>query len=203
MLALQVKILSFLVPKIIRYQGCILARNSPRRQSNRSRSRSWTQKGIVFETPRNMPSQKECLWINRCPLLMVLCSCIRTGPAGIRSVSLRSLLLCAAVQVTGWTIQPVRRYYWYPCRWWNWWRERSVLKTKIRELEKTFPFGSHKVSAFTFAGIEINQHHDHSITLNQSAHVRKINPIAIESNRKNTTRTSSDRIRNDLPYEAS
>jgi hypothetical protein len=59
-----------------------------------------------------------------------------------------------------------------------------VFEAAIQQLEKTFPFGSHKVSAFTFTGIELNQHHDHSITMNQSAYVRKINPIAIEANRK-------------------
>ena len=59
-----------------------------------------------------------------------------------------------------------------------------VFEEAIKQLEKTFPFGSHKVSAFTFTGIELNQHHDFSITMNQSAYVRKINPITIESNRK-------------------
>ena len=73
----------------------------------------------------------------------------------------------------------------------------AVFEDKIKQLEKTFPFGSHKVSAFTFTGIEINQHHDHSITLNQSAYVRKINPIAIESNRKSQPElpvTESERL---------
>ena len=59
-----------------------------------------------------------------------------------------------------------------------------VFEEAIKQLEKTFPFGSHKVSAFTFTGIELNQHHDFSITMNQSAYVRKINPITIETNRK-------------------
>ena len=59
-----------------------------------------------------------------------------------------------------------------------------VFEEAIKQLEKTFPFGSHKVSAFTFTGVELNQHHDFSITMNQSAYVRKINPIAIETNRK-------------------
>ena len=60
----------------------------------------------------------------------------------------------------------------------------AVFEEKIRQLERKFPFGSHKISAFTFTGIEITQHHDYSITLNQSAYVRKIKPICIESNRK-------------------
>jgi hypothetical protein len=60
----------------------------------------------------------------------------------------------------------------------------QVYEEKIKLLEKKFPFGSHKVSAFTFTGIEINQQGDHSITLNQSAYVRKIPSITIECNRK-------------------
>ena len=60
----------------------------------------------------------------------------------------------------------------------------TVYEEKIKLLEKKFPFGSHKVSAFTFTGIEINQQGDHSITLNQSAYVRKIPSINIECNRK-------------------
>ena len=60
-----------------------------------------------------------------------------------------------------------------------------IFEEKIRLLEKKFPFGSHKISSFTFTGIEINQHGDHSIiTLNQSAYVRKIPSISIECNRK-------------------
>ena len=60
----------------------------------------------------------------------------------------------------------------------------EVFEAKIRELEKTFAFGSHKISAFTFTGIEVTQHGDYSITLSQSSYVRKINPISIECNRK-------------------
>ena len=60
----------------------------------------------------------------------------------------------------------------------------QVYEEKIKLLEKKFPFGSHKVSAFIFTGIEINQQGDHSITLNQSAYVRKIPSITIECNRK-------------------
>ena len=60
----------------------------------------------------------------------------------------------------------------------------ELFESKIKQLEAKFPFGSHKVSAFTFTGIEVNQNHDHSITLNQSSYVKKINSITIESNRK-------------------
>ena len=56
--------------------------------------------------------------------------------------------------------------------------------SKISQLEKKFPFGSRKMSSFTFTGIEINQRADCSIVLSQSAYVRKIPPITIESNRK-------------------
>jgi hypothetical protein len=55
---------------------------------------------------------------------------------------------------------------------------------KIAMLEKKFPFGSKKMSNFTFTGIEINQRADSSIVLSQSAYVRKIAPIAIDPNRK-------------------
>jgi hypothetical protein len=60
----------------------------------------------------------------------------------------------------------------------------SVSEEKVKLLEHKFPFGSHKVSAFTFTGIEVTQHSGHSISLNQSAYVRKINSISIEPNRK-------------------
>eukprot|EP00435_Cladocopium_sp_Y103_P028662 s3013_g7.t1 len=60
----------------------------------------------------------------------------------------------------------------------------KYFEEKIHQLEKKFAFGSHKVSAFTFTGIEVTQHGDHSITLNQSAYVRKIPSIQIDPNRK-------------------
>ena len=64
-----------------------------------------------------------------------------------------------------------------------------IFEEAIRQLEKTFPFGSHKVSSFTFTGIELNQQQDHSITMNQSAYVRKIPSIAIDPNRKSQPET--------------
>ena len=60
----------------------------------------------------------------------------------------------------------------------------EIFEAKVRQLEAKFPFGSHKVSSFTFTGIEMTQHHDYSISMNQSAYVRKIKPIPIEANRK-------------------
>ena len=64
-----------------------------------------------------------------------------------------------------------------------------MFEEAIRQLEQTFRFGSHKVSAFTLTGIELNQHQDHSITMNQSAYVRKIPSIAIDVNRKSQPET--------------
>ena len=66
----------------------------------------------------------------------------------------------------------------------------AALSSKKRSsFLRKFPFGSHKVSSFTFTGIEITQHHDHSITLNQSEYVRKIKPIQIDPNRKSMLET--------------
>eukprot|EP00435_Cladocopium_sp_Y103_P029044 s3886_g7.t1 len=59
-----------------------------------------------------------------------------------------------------------------------------LFLSKLSSLEQKFPFGSHKISAFTFTGIEVSQQADKSITLNQSAYVRKITSIPIDPNRK-------------------
>ena len=66
----------------------------------------------------------------------------------------------------------------------------ELYREKIKELEKKFPFGSHKTRAFTFTGIEVTQRGDNSIHLSQSAYVRKIKPIAIDVNRKTQTNSS-------------
>ena len=60
----------------------------------------------------------------------------------------------------------------------------SLFAEKVQELEKKYPFGSHRTNAFTFTGIELTQHGDHSITLSQSAYIRKIPSIQIDPNRK-------------------
>ena len=60
----------------------------------------------------------------------------------------------------------------------------DVFVAKIKQLEMKFPFGSHKVSSFTFTGIEMTQHGDYSISMSQSSYVRKIKAIQIEANRK-------------------
>lgn len=60
----------------------------------------------------------------------------------------------------------------------------EVFEEKIRILESKYPFGSKKTGTFTFTGIDLCQHGDHSIAMNQSAYVRKIQAISIEPNRK-------------------
>ena len=54
----------------------------------------------------------------------------------------------------------------------------------LQKLEAKFAFGSKKTCAFTFTGIDVTQHGDHSISLSQSNYVRKINPIPIDFQRK-------------------
>eukprot|EP00435_Cladocopium_sp_Y103_P035320 s3392_g9.t1 len=60
----------------------------------------------------------------------------------------------------------------------------EVFMSKLSALERKFPFGSHKISAFTFTGIEVSQQPDKSINLSQSSYVRKISSIPIDPNRK-------------------
>ena len=54
----------------------------------------------------------------------------------------------------------------------------------LDRLEQKYPFGTKRVSDFTFTGIDIKQQGDHSITMNQTKYVCKIPPIKIDSNRK-------------------
>jgi hypothetical protein len=54
----------------------------------------------------------------------------------------------------------------------------------LQRLEAKFAFGSKKASAFTFTGIDVTQHGDHSISLCQSNYIRKITPIPIDIQRK-------------------
>ena len=54
----------------------------------------------------------------------------------------------------------------------------------LQKLEAKFAFGSKKTSAFTFTGIDITQHGDHSISMSQSNYIRKITPIPIDFQRK-------------------
>ena len=73
----------------------------------------------------------------------------------------------------------------------------EYFEEKIQQLEKKFAFGSHKISAFTFTGIEVTQHSNYSITLSQSSYVRKIPTITLEPNRKSQPElpvTESERL---------
>ena len=60
----------------------------------------------------------------------------------------------------------------------------ATFLEKLQQLEAKYPFGSKKMGAFTFTGIELHQHPDKSIVLSQSKYVRNIKPIAIETKRK-------------------
>ena len=60
----------------------------------------------------------------------------------------------------------------------------AYYQSKIDQLETKFPFGSKKISNFTFTGVEINQQTNGNITMNQSAYVRKVKSIQIDPNRK-------------------
>jgi hypothetical protein len=55
---------------------------------------------------------------------------------------------------------------------------------KLQELEKVYPFGSHKVGQFTFTGIDMFQHPNKSITLSQAEYVKKIQPIKVSVERR-------------------
>ena len=58
------------------------------------------------------------------------------------------------------------------------------FQQKIDELEKKYPFGSKKISKFTFTGIELSQEPGGSITMSQSKYIRGIEPIAITRERR-------------------
>ena len=58
------------------------------------------------------------------------------------------------------------------------------FQQKLKELETIFPFGSHKRRKFVFTGLHIEQHSDHSITVQQSQYVKDINPINVCRERK-------------------
>ena len=58
------------------------------------------------------------------------------------------------------------------------------FQQKLKELEKVFPFGSHKKRRFVFTGLHIEQLTDNSITVQQSQYVKDINPISLSRERK-------------------
>ena len=59
------------------------------------------------------------------------------------------------------------------------------FQKKIDELEKKYPFGSKRVSKFTFTGIEMSQDVSGTITMSQSKYIRSIDAITITRDRRN------------------
>lgn len=55
---------------------------------------------------------------------------------------------------------------------------------KLQQLESKYPFGAKKVGAFTFTGIDLQQHPDKSITMSQSKYIKGINPIPVPLDRR-------------------
>ena len=60
----------------------------------------------------------------------------------------------------------------------------STFERTIKDLEKQFPFGSHRRKHFVFTGIQIDQDDQGNITLNQSEYINKIDPISIDRDRR-------------------
>ena len=60
----------------------------------------------------------------------------------------------------------------------------EYFHSQISKLEKKYPFGSKKSHAFTFTGIELQQHPNKSIELSQSKYVNSIQPIVLKAERK-------------------
>ena len=56
--------------------------------------------------------------------------------------------------------------------------------SKLRELERKYPFGSQKMGQFTFTGIDMFQHPNKAITLSQSNYVKAITPIKVSLERR-------------------
>ena len=55
---------------------------------------------------------------------------------------------------------------------------------RLAKLQEKYPFRSQKISDFVFTGIHLHQRSDMGIVLSQSDYVRKVLPIAIDSNRR-------------------
>lgn len=60
------------------------------------------------------------------------------------------------------------------------------FQQKIDQLEKKYPFGSKKIKQFVFTGIEMSQLPNGNIQMSQGKYVKKIEPIKINLERKNT-----------------
>ena len=56
----------------------------------------------------------------------------------------------------------------------------------LEQLQKTLPFGTREFRKFKFTGLDIEQLPDHSIRVNQSRYVHKINPINVPKIRRAT-----------------
>ena len=62
--------------------------------------------------------------------------------------------------------------------------------SKLKELERKYPFGSQKMGQFTFTGIDMFQHPNKAITLSQSNYVKAITPIKISLERRKDETTT-------------
>ena len=60
----------------------------------------------------------------------------------------------------------------------------AEFMNRLAKLQEKYPFGSQKISDFVFTGIHLHQRSDMGIVLSQSDYVRKVLPIAIDSNRR-------------------
>ena len=60
----------------------------------------------------------------------------------------------------------------------------GCFQTKLQELEKRFPFGSHKKRNFTFTRLRIEQQNDFSIHVNQTQHTKDIHSISLSRERR-------------------
>ena len=75
----------------------------------------------------------------------------------------------------------------------------QIFERTLKELEKHFPFGSHRRKRFVFTGIQIDQDDQGAITLSQEEYINKIEPITIDRmRRKKTTLTIDESERQSL-----
>ena len=60
----------------------------------------------------------------------------------------------------------------------------EMFHQKLRELAKTFPFGSQKQTEFTFTGLHVEQQPDFSISVDQQQDIKDIQPITLTRTRR-------------------
>ena len=60
----------------------------------------------------------------------------------------------------------------------------SKFLSKLQLLERKYPFGSQKLHEFTFTGLHIKQHHDYSISIDQTQYIKDINAITLSRQRR-------------------